>query len=41
LNFPLGPTPLLGKKLTDFTVKAAKVEIDAARALTKKYLAIK
>lgn len=40
LNFPLGPTPMLGKKLVDFATRAANIEIDAAKTLTKKFLAI-
>jgi|TARA_B100000315_G_C14534213_1_gene567645 tripartite-type tricarboxylate transporter receptor subunit TctC len=41
LNFPLGPTPLLGKALDKFVAEASNIDIGPMKALTKKYLAIK
>jgi tripartite-type tricarboxylate transporter receptor subunit TctC len=41
LNFPMGPTPLLGNELDAFVAEAASLKVEPVTTMVKKYLSIK
>jgi hypothetical protein len=41
MNFPLGPTPMLGEELDAFVADAASLDIAPVMKMVKKYLSIK
>ena len=41
LNFPMGPTPLVGTELDEFVAEAADLKVEPVTTMVKKYLSIK
>ena len=41
LNFPMGPTPLLGNELDAFVAEASSLKVEPVTTMVKKYLSIK